>query len=119
MSRRTKAFVLFLFITFILIITNPNDEDVYNWLSNDYNIESKDYSKDIKNPDYRHGLFEKNGTKIQDISSHLRDFGVFMSVEKEFKYENGEVFTIRGLGILSKLFPMNDNILWKWLNWYN
>ena len=96
--------------------TMPSDEDAYIWLSQKYGINSKDYSKDIENPDYRTGLYELNGTKIQEMSASTTTVGIFMTVEKNFTYDDGRSLTIRGLGIFNTFFPMEDDKLWGLLN---
>lgn len=61
-------------------------------------------------------MFKKEGTPIQEMFSHYRGTGLFMSEEKLFYYENGDSFTIRVFGIAGQLFLMEEGPVWDWLN---
>lgn len=117
MKKNTKIIIILLLIIFVVLNKNvPSEEDLYVWLSREYGIRAIDYSMDIEEPDYRRGMYELDGDKIQEMSSHIKTVGLFMTVEKNFRYDDGTELTIRRLGILNRFYPVKDNKAWKILN---
>lgn len=112
MKKRTKLAIALLGLLFIMYITTPNMEDVYDWLASEHDIKPFDESMYPGSS----GLFEKGDSQVQEISSHFRHMGFLTSVEKTFRDKTGGYFTIRTLGLFNQLIPMEDGLLWDWLN---
>lgn len=112
MKKRKRAVILLLLVSSILILTKPDNDDIYNWLEDEQGITQKDDSREAISA----GFFKKEGKQIQEMFSHYRSAGLFVSEEKVFYYETGESFTIRVIGIAGQLIPMEDGPLWEWLN---
>lgn len=99
MNFRATIFLIFLLIILVMIITVPNIEDINEWLTKEHNMKVLDKS---------YGIYEYKNKKIQDMVTVQKGYGLFMTVEKEFQYENGESFTIKGIGILDNIYTTQE-----------
>ncbi|SFC45465.1 hypothetical protein SAMN04488102_10746 [Alkalibacterium subtropicum] len=112
MNKSKRAVIALLFLCSILFLTQPDKDDIYDWLEHEQGITQRDDSNEA----IAFGLFKKDGKQIQEMFSHYRNTGLFASEEKVFYDENGESFTIRVFGIAGQLFLMEEGPVWDWLN---
>ena len=112
MKKRKRAVIVLLLLCSILFLTQPDKDDIYDWLASEQGITQRDDSNEA----IAFGLFKKDGKQIQEMFSHYRNTGLFASEEKVFQDENGESFTVRVFGIAGQLFLMEEGPVWDWLN---
>ncbi|NBI06305.1 hypothetical protein [Senegalia massiliensis] len=99
MNFRATIFLIFLLIILVMIITVPNSEDINEWLTKEHNM---------KVLDKPYGIYEYKNEKIQDMVTIIKGYGVFMTLEKEFEYENGKSFTIKGIGMFDNIYTTQE-----------
>ncbi len=97
---------LFILLIIIMLFTVPSDEKIEKWAMKDSGIVDCNSI----------GECIKDNKKIKFNSSHIRDTGIFTSYEMIYEYDNGQMITLRTIGILGVIFKMNDGFLWDLLN---
>ena len=106
--KKVIIFISGLFIVSLMLFLfspRPSEEVYYEWLEDEYNI-NRTMGK--------HGFYDY--TK-DDINISFSDSSAKLGAKEEnFKYENGEILTIRSFGIFGKFFEIEkDSLFWKLL----
>lgn len=83
----------------LLIITCPNEEDYYSWLSKNHNLSCEDF-------EYNQ-ICHYNDEEIEWHSKHVRSAGIFMQVKATYTNPNAAI-EIRTIGILNYFFDYSD-----------
>ncbi|MDZ5473276.1 hypothetical protein SM124_16280 [Bacillus sp. 31A1R] len=81
-------------LVIIMVFTGPSDEKFEKWAMKESGI--VDCNSE--------GECIKDNKKIRFSSSHMCDNGIFTSYEMNYVYDNGQMTTLRTLGILGVIF---------------
>ncbi|WP_347860882.1 hypothetical protein U0355_09220 [Salimicrobium sp. PL1-032A] len=88
-----------------MVVTRPSDESFDEWVSKQHHITCGG-----------EGICRKGEREIMFSSSGFKNALLFSSKEQEFKDPEGDLITIRTLGLFGKFIDMDDGRLWHVLH---